>query len=148
MTKAVNDLQAVIITLFLPFTKINLNKRNYILKVLIIDDEPDICFLLKNILQKRELEANYVNRLEEAKNALKKEEVSLIFLDNHLPDGLGIDFLNYLKTQYPAIKVIMITAHDSPEDRSKAMQRGVDLFLSKPFTGESINTAVDKLRYT
>jgi len=115
------------------------------LKILIIDDEPDICFLLKNILQRRELETQYVNRLEEAKQALMDMKISLVFLDNHLPDGLGIDFLNYLKTHYPAIKIIMITAHDTPEDRNKAMQRGVDMFLSKPFTRDTINFAVDKI---
>jgi len=118
------------------------------LKVLIIDDEPDICFLLKNILEKKGLDVQYVNRLADAKHALQSRETSLVFLDNHLPDGLGIDFLNYLKLHYPNLKIIMVTAHDSPEDRKKAVQRGVDIFLGKPFTRESINIAVDKMSAT
>jgi two-component system, OmpR family, response regulator len=115
------------------------------LDALIIDDELDICFLLKSILKKRDLDVNYVNRLEDAKIALKNNTPPIIFLDNHLPDGLGIDFISYVKTNYPATKIIMITAHDTPEDRTKAVQQGVDMFLGKPFTKDAITMALNKL---
>jgi DNA-binding response OmpR family regulator len=115
------------------------------LDALIIDDELDICFLLKSILKKRDLDVNYVNRLEDAKIALKTNTPPIIFLDNHLPDGLGIDFISYVKANYPSTKIIMITAHDTPEDRTKAIQQGVDMFLGKPFTKDAITTALNKV---
>ncbi len=115
------------------------------LDALIIDDELDICFLLKSILKKRDLDVNYVNRLEDAKIALKNNTPPIIFLDNHLPDGLGIDFISYVKTNYPATKIIMITAHDTPEDQTRAVQQGVDMFLGKPFTKDAITMALNKL---
>jgi len=86
-----------------------------------------------------------VNRLEDAKIALKNNTPPIIFLDNHLPDGLGIDFISYVKTNYPNTKIIMITAHDTPEDRTKAVQQGVDMFLGKPFTKDAITMALNKL---
>ena len=121
------------------------NTNDAALDALIIDDELDICFLLKSILRKRDLDVNYVNRLEDAKIALKNNTPTIIFLDNHLPDGLGIDFISYVKANYPATKIIMITAHDTPEDRTRAVQQGVDMFLGKPFTKDAITTALNKV---
>ena len=121
------------------------NTNDAALDALIIDDELDICFLLKSILRKRDLDVNYVNRLEDAKIALRANTPTIIFLDNHLPDGLGIDFISYVKANYPATKIIMITAHDTPEDRTRAVQQGVDMFLGKPFTKDAITTALNKV---
>ena len=115
------------------------------MKALIIDDEPDICFLLSMILKQKNFDTNYVGKLSDADIALKKELPSIIFLDNHLPDGLGIDFIEHIKLNYPSSKIVMITAHDTPADRRQAMQRGADLFLGKPFTKEAISLAVNKL---
>jgi DNA-binding response OmpR family regulator len=121
------------------------NTNQLALDALIIDDELDICFLLKSILKKKELDVNYVNRLADAKIALQSSRPPLIFLDNHLPDGLGIDFISFVKANYPNTKIVMITAHDTPEDRNKAIQNGVDMFLGKPFTKEQINMALTNL---
>ena len=45
----------------------------------------------------------------------------------------------------PNIKIIMITAHDSPQDRSRAYNNGADFFLSKPFTFTEVNNIIDVL---
>ena len=115
------------------------------LKVLIIDDELDICYLLSGILRQKELRTSYVNTLSDAEVALKNDPPSLLFLDNHLPDGFGLDFIQHIKTNYPTTKIIMITAHDSAADRKKAFMEGVDFFISKPFTRELIYTTLEKI---
>ncbi|HEY4337266.1 MAG TPA: response regulator, partial [Puia sp.] len=53
-----------------------------------------------------------VRSLSGAREFLDKQQPSLIVLDNRLPDGLGIDFIAYLKAQYPAIKILMISGVD------------------------------------
>ena len=73
-----------------------------VLKVLIIDDETDICYLLSTLLRQKNLDAEYVNTLSDAAMALKKETPKIIFLDNHLPDGLGMNFIEYIKLHYPS----------------------------------------------
>jgi DNA-binding response OmpR family regulator len=119
--------------------------KSDILKVLIIDDELDICYLLSGILREKKLRTSYVNTLSDAELALKNDTPSLLFLDNHLPDGFGLDFIEHIKTNYPTTKIIMITAHDSAADRKKAFMEGVDYFISKPFTKELIYTTLDKI---
>ena len=80
------------------------------IKVLNVDDEPDICFLFDKILRKRNLTTGYANNLAEATSCLKADPPSLIFLDNSLPDGQGVDFIPYLKAHYPGTRVVMVTA--------------------------------------
>lgn len=114
-----------------------------IVKALIIDDETDICYLLSRLLKKKNLDTVFVNSLSDANKALKADHPEIIFLDNHLPDGLGINYIPYIKEHYPASKIIMITAHDSIDDRAKAFKNGADFFIGKPFTNDIINKAVE-----
>ena len=114
--------------------------------VLIVDDEPDICFLFDRILHKRNLRTGYANNLEEAARALYADRPSLVFLDNNLPDGQGIDFIPYLKLHYPDTRVIMVTANDSASEKIKAFQKGADGFLSKPLSLDLINRTLDTIK--
>jgi DNA-binding NtrC family response regulator len=112
---------------------------------LIIDDETDIWVLLSNILRKHSLKTYYVSNLEAAAKRFQQEVPSIIFLDNHLPDGLGLDFIKFVKDNYPGTKIVMITGHDLPANRNRALQEGADLFISKPFTSDTINDSIKKL---
>ena len=115
------------------------------LKVLIIDDETDICYLLSTLLKQKNLETDYVNNLSDAALALKKETPEIIFLDNHLPDGLGLNFIEYIRSHYPAVKIVVITAHDTADARKHAMKEGAHSFIGKPFTRETIYKTVEQL---
>ncbi|MEJ7610151.1 MAG: response regulator [Ferruginibacter sp.] len=114
-----------------------------ILKALIIDDETDICYLLSRLLKQKNLDTFFVNTLSDADKALRKDQPEIIFLDNHLPDGLGMNYITHIKKNYPDIKIVMITAHDSADDREKAIKNGADYFIGKPFTSEIIYKTVD-----
>ncbi len=129
--------------------KENKNSKTYlkddILKVLIIDDETDICYLLSTLLKQKNLEAEYVNTLSSAALALKNETPGIIFLDNHLPDGQGMNFISFIKSNYPGVKIVMITAHDTVADRNLALKEGADYFIGKPFTRDTIYKTVEQL---
>lgn len=68
-----------------------------IFDVLIIDDELDICFLLSSILRKLNFRTSYVTTLASATRVLSEKKPDIIFLDNHLPDGFGVDFIGQIK---------------------------------------------------
>lgn len=114
-------------------------------QALIIDDEVDICYLLKGILRQRNIQADHVTSLAAADTFLKETHPPVIFLDNHLSDGLGIDYVRRLKENHPLTKVIMITAHDTAHDRERAFNEGVDFFISKPFSREMILRTIEKI---
>jgi response regulator of citrate/malate metabolism len=91
------------------------------------------------------MRTSYVNTLSDAEIALKNDLPALLFLDNHLPDGFGLDFIQYIKKNYPSVKIVMITAHDSAAERNRAFSEGVNFFLSKPFTRENIYSTIEQL---
>lgn len=109
-----------------------------VIKVLIVDDESDICYLLNGLLQRNNIDSKFVTTLKAAKAELLESTPSLILLDNHLTDGMGLDFMVYVRQHYPSIKIIMITAYDGHEEKGKAFASGAVAFINKPFTRQDI----------
>ena len=118
---------------------------NSAIEALIVEDEIDICFLLTGILRKKNLHTAFVNTLREAENTLESQNPDILFLDNNLPDGLGVDFIQHVKHTHPSTKIIMITANDTIADKNKALKAGADFFIGKPFTRDTINNTLDIL---
>ena len=111
-------------------------------KALIVDDESDICFLLSHILKQANIQPVLASSITEAEKILQSpHSFYYVFLDNYLPDGLGINQVKKWKERYPFIHLIMITAHDSFEERNKAKVDGADHFISKPFSRDIIMNA-------
>src|SRR3954469_2022816 len=113
-------------------------------KVLIVEDEGDMCLILNIILNSEGVELDHVKNLAAAEAYLAKQQPSLVLLDNKLPDGFGVDFIPSLKKNYPAIKVAMISGFDgSAEDL--ALHNGADTFIKKPFTRQQLFSSVQAL---
>lgn len=113
-------------------------------KVLIIEDEGDMCLLLNIMLNGKEMELDHVKNLSSAEEYLQKENPSVVILDNKLPDGFGIDFISHIKKNYPAIRIIMISGYDGAA-RDIAIENGADIFLEKPFTKSQLFDAIKSL---
>ena len=113
-------------------------------KILVIEDEGEMCLLLNLILDDQGMTIDHVHSLSAAKAFLEKEIPSLILLDNRLPDGLGVDFISYLKKSLPSVKIIMISGVD-PEAEDAALEIGADSFLSKPFTKRQLQESIKNL---
>lgn len=124
----------------MPKTKESVAKK----KVLIVEDEGDMCLLMNIILNGKDVELDHVKNIAAAKDYLKEEQPSLVLLDNKLPDGYGVDFLPDIKKQYPSVKVAMVSGYDgSAED--VAMHNGADTYIKKPFTREQLSNSVKSL---
>lgn len=115
-------------------------------KILIIEDEGDMCLLLNIILNGKELELDHVKDLTTAEEYLKKEKPSVIILDNKLPDGFGVDFIFFLKQHYPSIKIIMISGFDGSA-KDVALHNGANIYLEKPFSRDQLYAAIKELMY-
>jgi len=113
-------------------------------KILIIEDEGEMCLVLNILLSNEDIELEHVKNILAAEEYLAEELPSLIILDNKLPDGYGVDYISHLKKRYPSIKIIMITGFDDSV-KDVAMENGADLFLEKPFTKQEFLTAIKSL---
>src|SRR5437870_2431552 len=115
------------------------------IKALIVDDERDICFLLGGMLEYKNLDPRFVYSITEARKELEREKPALIFLDNHLPDGSGMNFIEEIKMKYPDVKIIMISAYDTNADKKQASIEGVNQFIGKPFTRDMVYQTLEKI---
>ena len=113
-------------------------------KVLIIEDEGDMCLLLNILLNGKEMELDHVKNLAKAEEYLQQEQPSVILLDNKLPDGFGVDFIPFLKKNYPSVKIIMISGFDGAA-KDVAIENGADIYLEKPFTKDQLYQAIKSL---
>lgn len=113
-------------------------------KVLIIEDEGDMCLLMNIMLTGKDMDLDHVKSLSAAEAFLKEERPSIVILDNKLPDGFGVDFIQFIKKNYPEIKIGMVSGF-STSVRDVALENGADFFLEKPFTKEQLYSSVQSL---
>lgn len=114
-------------------------------KVLVVDDEIDICILLGRQLEKLGLEVSYCLTIREAAEKLREDAYNLIFIDLNITDGSGYDLISTIGEVNRDALVIVISAYDS--EREKALQAGASWFVPKPFSKKSIKEALLKLQF-
>jgi two-component system, NtrC family, response regulator PilR len=100
--------------------------------VLVVDDEPDICELLSITLQRMELNPRTANTLAAAQRLLKTEPFDLCLTDMQLPDGDGLELVEWMQQHTPSVPVAVITAHGNMETAVRALKVGAFDFVSKP----------------
>jgi DNA-binding response OmpR family regulator len=113
-------------------------------KVLVVDDEVDICTLLKRHLEKGGQEVSYCLTIKDALKDLSTNSYDMIFVDLNLTDGSGYDLISSLTDSNRNASIIVISAYDS--EKQKALQAGASLFVPKPFTNKSISDALQRLQ--
>lgn len=93
-------------------------------KVLIIDDEVDLCLLLKTYLNRRNYDVYYSHTLSEGLSQFKEIVPDILFLDNNLPDGIGWEKAVLLLEQHPSLQVHLISAYqpNTPEHMSSTFK--------------------------
>ncbi len=100
--------------------------------VLVIDDEPDLCELLSITLQRMNLDPRTANSVAAAQRLLKAERFDLCLTDMQLPDGNGIELVEWMQQHTPSVPVAVITAHGNMETAVRALKVGAFDFVSKP----------------
>jgi two-component system response regulator PilR (NtrC family) len=100
--------------------------------VLVIDDEPDLCELLSITLQRMDLNPRTANSIAAGRRLLKAERFDLCLTDMQLPDGNGLELVEWMQQNTPTVPVAVITAHGNMESAVRALKVGAFDFVSKP----------------
>ena len=103
------------------------------MKILIVEDDLDICEILRTALETDKHLVSEANTLREAKQKVEDYQYDCILLDVMLPDGSGLDLLAYIKEMGRKENVLILSAKDSVDDRVNGLNLGADDYLSKPF---------------
>jgi len=111
-------------------------------RVLIVDDETDICLLLSGLLKRMGYNTTCAHFLEEGRQRLDQQSFDAVFLDLSLPDGVGFELLSHIRMSGNETKVVMISAFDGLAERKRATQEGADYFIGKTFNRKIIEQAL------
>ncbi|MGD9786712.1 MAG: sigma-54-dependent transcriptional regulator [Sulfuricellaceae bacterium] len=111
-------------------------------RILLVDDEADILEVLELALLKMGLDAERAQTVAEAKRRLQRENFQLCLTDMRLPDGSGLDLVEFIGKSAPAVPVAVITAFGSTENAVAALKAGAFDYLSKPVSLEQLRTLV------
>ena len=105
-------------------------------KILIIEDEPDIRRNLEYNLGREGFNASSVGTLDGAYEKINSKKFDLILLDLMLPDGSGLELCKKIKSnsETEATPVVILTAKDDEVDRVVGFELGADDYVTKPFS--------------
>ncbi len=101
-------------------------------RALIVDDEPDIRELLEITLGRMKLDTRSARNVREARDWLAREPFDLCLTDMRLPDGTGLELVQFILQRYPQTPVAMITAYGSLDTAIGALKAGAFDFVTKP----------------
>jgi DNA-binding response OmpR family regulator len=113
-------------------------------KIIVVDDEKQICQNVVKILSKNDYEVTHVLSAREALEKMAVESFSLLISDIVMPGKNGLELLKMVKKEWPLTKAIMMTAYASTDTAMKAIQLGALDYIPKPFTPDELRTTVEQ----
>lgn len=116
------------------------------LKILVVDDDPDVALLVKTVLERRAGAA--VTVAHDAPQALERARAArpdVVVTDIEMPGASGIDLLSDIRREFPGVPVLVMTAHVSVDYAVSALRAQADEFLTKPLDNAQLVEAVTRL---
>ncbi len=114
-------------------------------RALIVDDEPDLCELLSLTLARMNVDSSAVHDLTAARAELQgRQSFALCLTDLRLPDGDGLELVEWIQTHAPELPVAVITAHGHVEAAVRALKLGAFDFVSKPLDVPDLRKLVNQ----
>ncbi|MFA5890232.1 MAG: response regulator [Actinomycetota bacterium] len=105
-------------------------------QVLVVDDDPLVRALLSEVLHESEFDLRQAADGTEALRVAGENVPDVIVLDVMMPGVNGFEVCRRLRTdpRFEDVRIVMLTARDTPEDKARASAAGADAFFSKPFS--------------
>ena len=118
--------------------------------ILIIDDEEKLRGLLARIIKSEGFEVFEAGDLNSGLKKIEPNDIDVVLCDVKLPDGNGVEFLTKIKSQFPQVEVILLTAYGNIPDGVQAMKNGAFDYIVKGDDNDKIipllYKAIDKIQ--
>ena len=101
-------------------------------EILVVDDEPDLRTLYEITLQRCGYEVCSAGDLEQARDLLQRKRFAVLVTDMRLPDGQGLELIEWLQQNQRAERGIVVTAYGSSDNAVRALKAGAFDYLTKP----------------
>jgi len=98
----------------------------------VVDDDADVRVALTRLVSSAGFEVETFASGAEFLRSVRDHEPDCVVLDLHMPEMSGYDVQGALARSHPAVRVVVVTGHDTPESRARAVQMGAKAYLCKP----------------
>lgn len=113
-------------------------------KILIIDDDVDICTLLKRFLERKDYEVLTAFKGQEGIDSALKNDLDLVLTDFRLPDKEGLAIIKEIKAKKPNLPIIVITGYSDVNQAVKSIRLGAYEYVTKPIYPEEILLKIEE----
>ena len=110
-------------------------------KVLIIEDEPSICRLIKTVLKTKNYQIIDARTMKEGMSQFMSHSPDIVILDLGLPDGDGLALIKCIRKEY-STPIIVLTARAEEADMIQALDSGANDYIKKPFSTAELQARV------
>ncbi len=114
-------------------------------KILIVDDEQDLCVEFSKILETEKHEVDYALEGEAALQKTGLTRYDVVFLDVLMPRMEGREVLEAIRAQSPKTAVVIISGYLSPDKEKEALKLGAVACLKKPFEMKDVKRIIERL---
>jgi FixJ family two-component response regulator len=111
-------------------------------RIAVVDDKEPVRKALMRLMRSAGLSVETFGSGAEFLQSLETRLPSCVVLDLHMPDMNGFNVQAHLARKYPALPVIIVTGHDFPTTRERAMANGASAFLRKPVHERTLLDAI------
>ena len=115
------------------------------MNILIVDDEPEVAEVLAKSLSRQGHQAKVAHSGEDALRAIHEAPVDAMFLDVSMPGMNGLDVLAEVKRTRPALAVVVITGHATPDEIDEVKRLGAVDVIAKPSALTHYHQAIERL---
>lgn len=113
------------------------------MKILVVDDEKDICCAIADLMEKRGHSTVSVHDGAEAMDTFLREKPDLVLLDVMLPNMNGFELCRSIRTENEHIPILMLSAKSDIVDKSVGFSAGCDDYIAKPFSAAELAMRIE-----
>ncbi len=125
---------------------LDIKKKNSGIKIFVLEDEEEICEMIKISYERRGFIVDFAVTGETAFEKIKRFKTDIVLLDVHLPSKIsGIDVLKEIKTHMPGTACVIVTKEDKQDVLEEIDKIGVEGILRKPVTLQQIDAKINEI---
>ncbi len=112
------------------------------IRVLVVDDEPEICHLIEQVLKREGYQVDVSFSGIDALQMLKSFNYHLLLTDLEMPEVNGLELIKKAKKECPEIRAIMVTGNASVDIAIRSLRHKIDGYIKKPFNISKLRKVV------
>lgn len=115
------------------------------IKVLVVDDDPQVCKTVGKILQENNYQVQTYTQPRQALQAVRKTPFDIALIDIKMPDVNGVELVEKMRGEDDRVAALVMTAFPDVQSAAETMRLGARDYITKPFSAEQLLAAIERI---